>query len=122
MDPRPLTYCGYPISPFALRRYGEPFLHSVLAQVQYCEHGDWCEECCFVYRGKTLVFNEHGLSAVKMYKGGGRYTGIRTFFEYMISGWIQKRCTVGSACANQLCCQLWHTKLGVRFPNTEALF
>src|SRR5216683_3629894 len=108
-----LQYCGYPISQYVLRRYGEPFLHSVLAQVQYCEHGDWCEECCFQYQGKLRTNNKPHMKAgpghrawVPIPEYNSLKMPLRTFFYAMAYGY-KRHLRVHPLCPERRCVNLW---------------
>lgn len=55
MTATPLQFCGYEVHQYALRRYGAQFCADRIAQVEYCIHGDRCEDCCFLYTGRLKV-------------------------------------------------------------------
>ncbi len=94
-------FCGFPISVYAVRKYGLPLIQEKLSHVQYCEHGDRCEHCCFLYRGRLGKTGR-----IFFYTNGPKYSP-RSFcrqvaFGYMMSIQAQPLCPL------RACCNLWH--------------
>ena len=52
------TYCGFKISSLALRKYGRKNISALVDMVKICEHGELCEECCFIYSGPSYKFTK----------------------------------------------------------------
>lgn len=96
-----LQYCGNPISAYAIRRYGPAFIADRLAQVQYCVHGDRCEECCFIYKGTPW----------KPYAPHGMQISMSALFRQVVHGQIPKgkyiRTCTSKYCVSPSHCFTW---------------
>jgi hypothetical protein len=66
------SYCGFKLTSYGLRRYGRKNISVILDTIKICEHGDLCEECCFIYSGPEKADEYNFITLpIKLIKHGG---------------------------------------------------
>ena len=53
LDPPKLTFCGFPVHQDAFTFTSKEKLERALSCVEYCQHGEMCSDCCFIYIGRV---------------------------------------------------------------------
>lgn len=48
------SLCGFKFTSYALRKYGKKAISLLVDYIEFCEHGEMCEDCCFIYKGPGL--------------------------------------------------------------------
>ena len=122
-----LQYCGYPVTQYALRKYGESLIADKLNHVQYCEHGDRCESCCFLYTGRislnknTYHTNKPARIAAISLTGKHTSKSPRAFFQRLVFGY-HPTAKVFPSCQTPVCCNIWHNRLRWKAFVAEDIF
>ena len=117
-----LNYCGFPITTYAIREYGIPLLQEKFSHVQYCEHGDRCEKCCFQYTGKVYVAKRTRVPYMPFFPNEHSLIGPSGFFYRVAFGKSSFRTNTKTSCSTLACCNLWHIFVSQPFLITEDFF
>ena len=105
------AYCGFKLSSYGLRKYGRKVISAIIDFIKICEHGNLCEDCCFLYKGPRKYYQfkkdyDNHLVWLPVAVTGFPLKTIEIFMFECVMGYTEEK--VQFSCRNYYCTNPHH--------------